>query len=104
MNLLEDARAIVARKWYKGGHGSKETGFCIIGALSEAACTYRGRWSEQDKRAYKEALARLVKHLPDIGWTGEAWLPLFNDHKDTTHADVLALFDRAIADDLSASS
>ena len=39
-----------------------------------------------------EADAALIDALPEP----YVWVPDYNDHKDTTHDDIMALFDRAV--------
>lgn len=58
--------------------------FCIIGALAS---------SESKPGEYNAAHKFLADLLPPE-YAG--WLSSFNDAKSTQHADVLALFDRAI--------
>jgi hypothetical protein len=88
-NLIA-AKALIdtPEKWGKGGYRDPFTGrLCAYGALGVAE---RG-----DARNYSEALAyRLRVAVPDRfhGRVAE-----YNDHPDTTHADIMALFDRAIA-------
>lgn len=77
------AKALIdtPEKWCQGtataGYGAR---LCAIRAAGGAR--YRN----------KDAVAALKAALP----IGEKSLPRFNDSPDTTHADVMALFDRAI--------
>lgn len=87
-NDLRAARALIdtPEKWGKGSglEPPDEPKFC---ALSAAHKANRGNWD-----AVGDALQAA---LPD-DWKG--WFIFdFNDHPDTTHADMMALFDRAIA-------
>ncbi len=69
-------------KWCKGSYEIGEAR-CIWGATQEVCGTY---WNPADEYLQPFAL--------ELGHAGSASL---NDHPETTHADVLALFDRAIA-------
>lgn len=66
-------------------HGSnpKATCFCAIGAIQRAA----------DPEIHVRAVDYLSAALP----TGQLGVALYNDSPHTTKADILALFDRAIA-------
>lgn len=92
---LVEARKLIEeeKNWVKGAY--KREGifprsplFCAVGTLREIDGEYEG-------------LARkaLGQALQGNGPTGNGWysVPRFNDHPNTTHADILALFDRAIA-------
>lgn len=86
------ARALIdtPEKWMKGSYHSQSTGcLCALGALGVAAHGDAYDWE------YVDAKALLSVLRPD----DEDWLIVvdFNDHPDTTHADVMAWFDRAIA-------
>lgn len=75
--------------WGKGNglRGPLKPQYCIISAIDTKAGT---NWME--KSDY------LAEHLPAPFHTGDALeLADFNDDPATTHADVMALFDRAIA-------
>lgn len=87
--------------WVKGTFKLGD-GWCIVGALS-AACASPGFKLPNDTE--RRLSRKLAKELP---WTvralGAAWYPIarlnlisYNDRPDTSHPDVLALFDRAIA-------
>lgn len=45
-------------------------------------------------KAARHRIRRLAAHLPP-GWDA---IHLYNDHRSTTHADILSLYDRAIAE------
>jgi hypothetical protein len=65
---------------------------CILGAVERAAfeCPPFG--------GYRDMVYRLVANVPHRRYIEPCpELANFNDHKDRTHAEVLALFDRAIA-------
>lgn len=103
--VLQDARAIVANKWFQGGYGGPSMGYCIVGAVCTAIEQQNsidpGRlcWSHDSElsAAYRGAVERLNNHLPDFGWKDD--LPSFNDHKTTKKHHVLGLIDKALADE-----
>jgi hypothetical protein len=82
-NLIA-ARALIdtPEKWVNGALQSGNCR-CAVGAALDAT-DYLSGW---------EAVNALAKQLP----SPFHHVPTFNDHPDTTHADILALFDRAIA-------
>ena len=97
LKILKAARAKITKpeRWTKGEIARNAAGkevsprskeavcWCALGAL-QAAAGKKCSFIEIDDLAY-ELTPR---------WT---WIAKVNDHKDTTHADILALFDRAIA-------
>lgn len=74
-------------KWNFSAHG-------ISGALKGEPCCAWGaiKWANQND---KEDTDPGTDYLEDA--LGNDYIEDFNDHPDTTHADVLAAFDRAIA-------
>lgn len=64
----------------------KATCFCALGALDFAGHV---------ALAYDESAEDLLKDAVPTRFMNS--ITAFNDHPDTTHADVMALFDRAIA-------
>ena len=89
-NLIK-AKALIdtPEKWLKGaldGDGC----FCAVGAVGEA------RDWDMDAFLAPEFKA-LLGQLPTEFQKGTYLdVPNYNDHPDTTHADIMALFDRAI--------
>jgi len=87
MSVADDLRAARAlidspEKWRKGSYGYNTGCLCAAAAL----------WSlDSEKRSMSEASHFLRQHVP-----GGRKLVHFNDDPATTHADILALFDRAI--------
>lgn len=89
--VLKAARHLIRRRWsWWGGRplwyfvpGSR---YCALTAVNASARArgFRAAWAQQ----------RLAHNLP-AGWD---YVEKFNDHPTTTHADVLALYDRAIAE------
>lgn len=66
-------------------HSTSDTAvcFCALGAVNAVAYLYS-----------RGALRRLLEAAVPPGF--ESRVGTYNDHPDTTHADVLALYDRAI--------
>lgn len=89
-NLLA-ARALIdtPEKWGKDQDGSLRGKSCVGIALGEVT----GNGMPEYDAVRKAIVAALPAHF------ASNTLPIvfFNDHPDTTHADILALFDRAIA-------
>lgn len=118
LNVLTDARAKIARPewWSKGNFHSDETNrfwfkkddpratcHCILGAVEIADPKFNPMDMDANGDYVKShpAVAALAAAIPQ-GWTccnGEKtnWIPSFNDDRNTTHEQVLALFDTAIA-------
>jgi hypothetical protein len=99
ITVLRRARKLIEspKSWIQGSFVGKRKGvqcYCGLGALATAA-----------------GITAQPQHLPDGKFpreyytahsllntaAGPAYFPSFNDDEDTTHADVLAAFDRAIA-------
>ena len=100
LGVLIAARAKIEdpKNWTKGtpardSHGRKTLAtnpdacmFCMIGALDSAI------GSLGSESAFMDAADALLPFIPN-GWG----IPDYNDHESTDHADVLAIFDKAIA-------
>jgi len=86
-NLIA-ARALIdtPERWIKGESRIGDC-FCALGAIGVVSGpgAEPGLWN-----GCHEALAHAVPN-------GDLYVARFNDDPDTTHADILALFDRAIA-------
>lgn len=95
-NLIA-ARALIdtPEKWGKGDYEPRPGCFCAAGAIAAAkgveACP-----SSAEEGPEVDALESALNDLGD-GLSPWASFVHFNDDYDTTHADVMALFDRAIA-------
>lgn len=95
--ILRAARAKIdtPEKWTRGAYARTKSGrivgpecasavhLCAVGAVTAAA---------SPAMTVDDALVVLARELPSAGG-----ITNFNDHPGTTHADILALFDRAIA-------
>lgn len=91
MTLHDDlvaAKALIdtPEKWGKGNY-DKDGCMCAMGALM--AVTAASSWAVIGTPIH----VALTQALPD----GQFAVVPFNDEDETTHADVMALFDRAIA-------
>lgn len=103
------ARQRIKKGWIKGkfaatadGYGVETNSpyavsFCMVGAISNVATTVEPPYGE-GKRRFVAQRDALIQALPPRDDTGRRWpsIPDFNDHGNTTLADVLATFDRAI--------
>lgn len=98
-DILVKARDMVAEKWWQGGYGNKQDGYCIVGAISESIPdTVEVTWGAHGRDLYITACDRLLSHLPDLGFNFPD-LPAFNDAPDTTQSMVLDLFDKALSEE-----
>ena len=94
---LRAARALLDHpsKWVKGCLRSGG-GFCIIGAANEVTLgpAHRRTMSDEDARWVRATaiLHAIEAALPRCGLIAD-----FNDARSTKHADIMDLFDRAIA-------
>lgn len=85
---LVAAKALIdtPEKWHQGSYRSRlGNAFCAIGALTAATCDADRVSAGRD--ALQGAMPPGMKGLP---------AGIYNDAKSTTHADIMALFDRAI--------
>lgn len=89
-NLIA-ARALIdtPEKWGKEHYEPRPGCFCVSGALAKV---YGVDPNPQNCEAGPEYRA-LYAAVPNGPWSGPV---NYNDHPDTTHADIMALFDRAI--------
>jgi hypothetical protein len=92
---LVRARGLIAdeSKWEKGFYSTLKSGgfsYCAAGAALHSV-RGMGGWPNSGT----EMLEALGQALP-AGWE-DASIAEYNDFQGTTHSDILALFDRAIA-------
>ncbi len=101
MSLADDLRKAKAlidtpEKWVKGAYRNASGCLCAVGAVMVATGTDPDGVQAGDKIAPCEWL--LVAELPDhLRTHGPAGIVVFNDAPSTTHADIMVLFNRAIA-------
>lgn len=86
MSLADDliaARALIdtPEKWCKGKMSDGKGRYCALGACY----------------ADQAAGERVLSAIYEVGVPNSGFLARFNDDPTTTHADVMALFSRAIA-------
>jgi hypothetical protein len=89
--VLKAARHLIRHRWrWWRGHGkmSFPPTYCALTAVAAAEVRLK----------IKARGARMVQRLDDNLPPCWSSVMAFNDHSTTTHADVLALFDRAIAE------
>ncbi len=103
VTVLRRARKLIAdpKSWIQHAFTRKRKGvqcYCALGAVAAAAGVgFRNNmrlvegWGSSEAD-FDEAHGLLKKAADDV-----IWLPLFNDRDTTTHGDVLAVFDKAIA-------
>jgi hypothetical protein len=95
--LLIRGRELIVRGWTQHVMRSKDGEcFCAMGAVHEAYMEQQSAPTEQP--SFLMARDKLRKALPVSrhGWSLFKSVPDFNDHGNTRHADVIALYDRAI--------
>lgn len=90
---LKAAREIVKDHWYKGALTDEQGNYCIVGAINMTVSGSAYMFDTHRRWAAEEALvAHLPENLRSFG------IPSFNDDDSTTHADVMTLFDKTLAD------
>lgn len=92
------AKALIdtPEKWGKGAYIPREGCYCALGAVAKVADhDPEAAWSDDRVKGLWDALAAALPGSRDV--------PTFNDRPTTTHADIMALFDRAIASAESSS-
>lgn len=99
IDLLKRARERISapERWTKDWFAKDKDGYPVYAGSQEAACwCIRGAFISLNPCVpTKEAAYELIcAHLPVRGMG----IAEFNDLETTTHADILALFDRTIAD------
>ena len=97
IDILRSARALIdtPEKWTRGTNARNASGRSVPFDSPSAVCFCAyGAVLRASGGEIVLACQRLWEALP-AGWPDI--FPLYNDYPDTTYADVLALFDRAIA-------
>lgn len=101
VRVLREARAKIASEgnWCHYGAGDGQITFCAASAIKSAAGFGIGDKNTPDAfDLWAAGCGALKAQLPQRFMRADrASIPEFNDCPATTHADVLALFDRAIA-------
>lgn len=89
---LITAKALIdsPEKWGKDFYYESDGCLCVVGAVGKASglSAAGGQWCYS-------IIDALCSVLPDTAPIRNH-LPAYNDHPDTTHEDIMALFDRAI--------
>lgn len=91
-DMLIEARALVEKGWCQGYQAKDETGACVSheSAKARSFCAYGACWRAEGTVSGPASMA-LRRAFGSLG------VGTWNDAPDRTQADVLALFDRAIA-------
>ncbi len=91
--LLQDARDLIDHpdKWTKGTLYDQGR-YCMLGAIQQAEASTKQRVGS-NHIARNRLLETGIAMFPSISFRGIASI---NDHPDTTHDDILAMFDKAI--------
>lgn len=88
--ILQEAKHKISKDWIKHRFKSSQGGVCLLQAIMEASSELK------DCRAHGYDAVQLVKaNLPENFRMNS--ITYFNDHKETTKEDVIALLDKAIA-------
>ena len=97
--LLREARKLLEdpSHWTKGAFAKAAAGCAIASTSDNAVCWCAiGALRRFDRGGYSAAYSNAVFVL-QCCVSGSGGVAEFNDDPNTTHADVLAMFDRAIA-------
>lgn len=83
------AKALIdtPEKWHRGSMRADGC-VCAMGAVADITKAAGRRGWISETREYKELRAALPHGFNHV--------PTFNDHPETSHADIMALFDRTI--------
>ena len=102
VELLWDARSLIRDQssWVQGRYSNRDR-LCLVAALSITAGSLDFQMPNRKERRLARLLAaRLPENAPALArlrfFSARQRLILFNDSPQTTHADVLAVLDRAI--------
>jgi hypothetical protein len=85
LQRLIEARAMIARGWCKDALNDDKGSVCIVGALHLMS-------DGVDRGLVWGSWSAMTAQIP-----GGVSPPTYNNDPNTTHADVIAVFDRAIA-------
>jgi hypothetical protein len=97
LGVLLKAREFLSNpgNWHKGGISDLgQRSFCILGSIVHVA-----RTREESRVGMHQAWDLMEELATRMGWNADrpCSTAQFNDHPSTTHADVMAFVDRAIA-------
>lgn len=97
--VLGQARDIVANGWCKGALNDHRGNHCALGALyaAEAKDVFEPSILSGDARVAFGAISDIAEELGYTFDWGHGNIVAFNNAPETTHQDVLNLFDKAIA-------
>ena len=98
LSVLRSAKELIStpERWTRGEMARDEAGRCVSHSDDAAVswCIEGAIWrSVKHEESRFNALQALSRELP----VELRWPHVFNDYDDTTHADVMELFDRTIA-------
>lgn len=95
MNPIEEARAVLrnGQGWTKGTLDNGSGSYCLVGACYEIEAFYNGAFTTFDVVVPIEAV--VLEQYPDRVRGMMAPVVNFNDHPDTTWADVDRVLDKA---------
>jgi hypothetical protein len=111
LEFLKRARERLAKGWLQGSYAKTANGelvlssspdaamWCLLGALGDDVEAGEGKWGA--KQALKKCITELAtdaQKLPDSGifYSYVGIIPQFNDYRNTTQEQVLAVVDCAI--------
>jgi hypothetical protein len=97
--ILREAKQLIdTTSWIKGDYyNANKTGFCLVGAMAEVlgGIGNAESWSNPGRSFLEDVIEeqfpeRVMAH-------GVVDIPTFNDHEDTTRADIDLVLEKAIA-------
>lgn len=101
--VIREARALIQRGWTKGWERDTVTKLCFAYAKPTPIKTHAYCMVGALREAAGDLASSIAMEIPGASFVKAALpgvyrqhsIPSFNDARDTTHADVLAVFDRA---------
>jgi hypothetical protein len=99
MNPIREAAARVPGHWHQGSYRDNEGNACGLGHLFdvlEESNIDMGRWYEEPETSPAMMMQRAAYELfPERFEYAEQSFAGFNDHKDTTESEVVAVMEKA---------
>ena len=108
-NMIREAQDLLATSWCRGSYRTTDeygrVTFCSVGAL--AAVAFDGQWWEAENSDELKVLSNVIAeqymdrfenqfHGEDFNsWTSEDFVIAFNDDIAESHAEIMAVFDKA---------